>query len=172
MNAVSEITPDRRERALAALAEKPDGIVESIAAAAEVTTAEILEILPQGSAVIAPKESFDDIWTELTTWGVVLFLVHTEDVVAEIDGELPAGSESHGWFNIHSDSPIGGHIKKDNCASITFVDRAFHGRRSCSVWFMNGKGAPMFKVFVKRDEARELLVEQLAKFEALRARYS
>lgn len=172
MNAVSEITPDRRERALAALAEKPDGIVESIAAAADVTTAEILEILPEGSAVIAPKESFLDIWNELTTWGVVLFLVHTEDVVAEIDGELPVGSEGHGWFNIHGDSPIGGHIKKDNCASITFVDRAFHGRRSCSIWFMNAKGAPMFKIFVKRDEARELLPEQLAKFEALRASYA
>lgn len=171
MNAVSEIAPDRRERALAALAEKPDGIVESIAAAADVTPAEILEILPAGSAVIAAKESFDDIWTELTTWGVVLFLVHTEDVVAEIDGVLPAGSESHGWFNIHGDSPIGGHIKKDNCASITFVDRAFHGRRSCSIWFMNAKGAPMFKIFVKRDEARELLTEQLAKFEALRAKH-
>ncbi|MBW9086267.1 heme utilization cystosolic carrier protein HutX [Rhizobium wenxiniae] len=172
MNAVTEITADRRERALAALAEKPDGIVESIAAAADVTTAEILEILPEGSAVIAPKESFLDIWNELTTWGVVLFLVHTEDVVAEIDGELPVGSEGHGWFNIHGDSPIGGHIKKDNCASITFVDRAFHGRRSCSIWFMNAKGAPMFKIFVKRDEARELLPEQLAKFEALRASYA
>ncbi len=172
MNAVSEITPDRRERALAALAEKPDGIVESIAAAADVTPAEILEILPKGSAVIAPKESFLDIWNELTTWGIVLFLVHTEDVVAEIDGELPAGSEGHGWFNIHGDSPIGGHIKKDNCASITFVDRAFHGRRSCSIWFMNAKGAPMFKIFVKRDEARELLPEQLAKFETLRGSYA
>lgn len=172
MNAVSEITADRRERALAALAEKPDGIVESIAAAADVTPAEILEILPEGSAVIAPKESFLDIWNELTTWGIVLFLVHTEDVVAEIDGELPVGSEGHGWFNIHGDSPIGGHIKKDNCASITFVDRAFHGRRSCSIWFMNAKGAPMFKVFVKRDEARELLPEQLAKFDALRASYA
>jgi putative heme utilization carrier protein HutX len=172
MNAVSEIAADRRERALAALAEKPDGIVESIAAAADVTPAEILQILPEGSAVIAPKESFLDIWNELTTWGIVLFLVHTEDVVAEIDGELPVGSEGHGWFNIHGDSPIGGHIKKDNCASITFVDRAFHGRRSCSIWFMNAKGAPMFKVFVKRDEARELLPEQLAKFEALRASYA
>jgi len=172
MNALSEITADRRERALAALAEKPDGIVESIAAAADVTPAEILEILPEGSAVIAPKESFFDIWNELTTWGIVLFLVHTEDVVAEIDGELPVGSEGHGWFNIHGDSPIGGHIKKDNCASITFVDRAFHGRRSCSIWFMNAKGAPMFKVFVKRDEARELLPEQLAKFDALRASYA
>jgi putative heme utilization carrier protein HutX len=172
MDTHSELAPDRRERALKALSEKPDGVVESIASAADVTPAEILAILPEGSAVIVGKESFDEIWSELTTWGVVLFLVHTEDVVAEIDGVLPAGSESHGWFNIHGDSPIGGHIRKDNCASITFVDRAFHGRRTCSVWFMNQKGAAMFKVFVKRDAARELMADQLVKFEALRGRYA
>lgn len=172
MDTHSEIAPDRRERALKALSEKPDGVVESIAAGADVTAAEILAVLPEGSAVIAGKERFDEIWSELTTWRVVLFLVHTEDVVAEIDGILPAGSESHGWFNIHGDSPIGGHIRKDNCASITFVDRAFHGRRSCSVWFMNQKGAAMFKVFVKRDAGRELMADQLVKFEALRDRYA
>jgi putative heme utilization carrier protein HutX len=172
MNAIAQQGDDRRERALAALAEKPDGVVEALAAKADVTPAEILEILPPGSAVIVPKESFLDIWNELTTWGVVLFLVHTDDVVAEIDGELPVGTEGHGWFNIHGDSPIGGHIKKDNCASLTFVDRMFHGRRSCSVWFMNAKGSAMFKVFVRRDEQRELLSEQLAKFEALRDRYT
>ncbi len=37
---------------------------------------------------------------------------------------------------------------------------------------MNAKGSAMFKVFVKRDEARELVGEQLAKFEALRDRYA
>ncbi|MCQ1835815.1 heme utilization cystosolic carrier protein HutX [Neorhizobium galegae] len=172
MNAVSEISPDRRARALAALAEKPDGVVEAIAADAEVTPAEILEILPKGAAVIADKEKFADIWAEMSTWGEVLFIVHTEDIVLEAEGTLPMGSEGHGWFNIHGDSPIGGHIKKENCASVTFVDRAFHGRRSCSVWFMNAKGSAMFKVFVKRDAARELIAEQLQKFEALRNSYA
>ncbi|WP_117191935.1 heme utilization cystosolic carrier protein HutX [Rhizobium terrae] len=172
MNAVTDIKPDRRERALAALAEKPDGVVEAIAGKADVTPAEILEILPKGAAVIAGKEHFLDIWAEMASWGEVLFIVHTEDIVLEAEGTLPMGSEAHGWFNIHGDSPIGGHIKKDNCVSVTFVDRAFHGRRSCSVWFMNEKGSAMFKVFVKRDENRELIGEQLAKFESLKNRYS
>lgn len=171
MKADSDVKPDRRKRALAALAEKPDGVVEAIAAKAEVTPAEILEILPRGAAVIAGKDHFLDIWSEMGTWGEVLFIVHTEDIVLEAEGSLPAGSEAHGWFNIHGDSPIGGHIRKDNCASVTFVDRAFHGRRSCSVWFMNEKGSAMFKVFVRRDENRELIAEQLNKFEALRDRY-
>lgn len=172
MNATASQADNRRERALAALAEKPDGVVEALAAKADVTPAEILDILPAGSAVTADKDAFADIWTKMTEWGEVLFIVHTDDIVLEAEGSLPAGSEGHGWFNIHGDSPIGGHIKKDNCASVTFVDRPFHGRRSCSVWFMNAKGSAMFKVFVRRDKERELIGEQLARFEALRDSYA
>lgn len=156
------------ERARAALAEKPDGVVEAIAATAGVTPADILAVLPHGAAVSAPAEKFIDIWTELCTWGEVLMIVQTPDIVFEVPGHLPEGTEGHGWFNIHGDSPIGGHIKKDNCATITFVDRAFHGRRSLSVWFMNAGGSAMFKLFVRRDDNKELLSDQLSKFEALR----
>lgn len=166
--AAQKTDDDRQARAAAALAEKPDGIVEAIAAKAEVTPAEILAILPEGAAVSAAADRFDAIWNEMRDWGEVLMIVQTGDIVFEVPGHLPEGSESHGWFNIHGDSPIGGHIKKDNCAGITFVDRGFHGRRSCSVWFMNAAGSAMFKIFVRRDENKELLAGQLAKFEALR----
>jgi putative heme utilization carrier protein HutX len=168
MSAVAEKTDERLERAKAALAEKPDGVVEAIAAKAEVTPAEILALLPLGAAVAAPAEKFNDIWNELRSWGEVLMIVQTPDIVFEVPGHLPEGSEGHGWFNIHGDSPIGGHIKKDNCASITFVDREFHGRRSLSVWFMNASGNAMFKLFVRRDDNKDLLADQLVKFEALR----
>ncbi len=168
MSIAAQKTDDRQARAAAALAEKPDGIVEAIAAKAEVTSAEILAILPQGAAVSAGSDQFDAIWNEMRGWGEVLMIVQTGDIVLEVPGDLPEGSESHGWFNIHGDSPIGGHIKKDNCTGIAFVDRGFHGRRSCSVWFMNAAGGAMFKIFVRRDENKELRGDQLAKFEALR----
>ncbi|RYE72691.1 MAG: heme utilization cystosolic carrier protein HutX, partial [Hyphomicrobiales bacterium] len=102
------------------------------------------------------------------TWGTVLFIVHTADIVLECEGSLPVGSFGHGYYNIHGDSPIGGHIKAGNCTAIYLVDRAFHGRRSCSVQFFNGAGEAMFKVFVRRDAARELLPDQVARFEALK----
>ncbi|MCX8999585.1 heme utilization cystosolic carrier protein HutX [Rhizobiaceae bacterium BDR2-2] len=168
----STATDDRKARAEKALSEKPDGVVEAIAAAADVTPAEILSLLPQGAATVVPAEEFAAIWSEMTGWGDVLLIVHTADIVAEVTGFLPEGSEGHGWFNIHGESPIAGHIRKDHCRSIAFIDRPFHGRRSCSVWFMNGDGAAMFKIFVRRDAARELDAGQLAKFEALRDRYA
>lgn len=171
MDLSTELSADqdnRRARAIAALAEKPEGVVEAIAGAADVSPAEILAILPEGAAVTASADKFLDIWSELRSWGEVLMIVHTPDIVFEVNGTLPEGSEGHGWFNIHDDGPIGGHIKKDHCTGVSFVDRGFHGRRSCSVWFMNGDGKAMFKIFVRRDKERELLPEQLAKFEALR----
>lgn len=165
---VSATNPERTERARAALAEKPDGVVEAIAAQADVTPAEVLAVLPAGAAVLTPSDRFLPIWQDMAGWGDVLMIVHTDDIVLEVEGSLPQGSEGHGWFNIHGDSPIGGHIRKERCASIAFVDRGFHGRRSCSVWFMNGEGRAMFKVFVRRDAAKALLVDQLQRFEALR----
>jgi heme iron utilization protein len=48
------------------------------------------------------------------------------------------------------------------------VDRPFHGRRSCSVQFYNAEGEAMFKIFVRRDKARELMADQLAVFEQLK----
>ena len=75
---------------------------------------------------------------EITTWGEILFLIHNADIVLECTSSLPAGSFGHGYFNIHGDSPIGGHIKADNSKAIAFIAR----------------GA------------------KVAKFEALRARYS
>ena len=164
MDTLTQSNGDRRERALAALAEKPDGVIEQIAAKAEVTPAEVLAILPEGAAVVVPSEKWEPIWKDLTSWGEILMIVHTD----EVEGSLPEGSEGHGWFNIHGDSPIGGHIRKERCVSIAFVDRGFHGRRSCSVWFMNADGKAMFKVFVRRDKERNLLEDQVARFEALR----
>lgn len=165
-------SPERAERARAALAAKPDGVIEAIAAEADVTPAEILAVLPPGAAVLTSSDQFLAIWQDMTGWGDVLVIVHTEDIVLEVEGALPEGSEGHGWFNIHGDSPIGGHIRKDRCASIAFVDRGFHGRRSCSVWFMNGEGRAMFKVFVRRDAEKALLAGPLQRFEALRERMS
>lgn len=165
---MTDAADERRRRAQAALAEKPDGVVEAIAGKAEVTPAEILAILPPGAAVQAPAESFNAIWEELRSWGEILMIVQTPDIVFEVAGTLPEGSEGHGWFNIHGDSPIGGHIKKEACVSIAFVDRTFHGRRSLSVWFMNAAGSAMFKIFVRRDAEKELLPHQVARFETLR----
>lgn len=153
-----------------AIAAKPDGVLESIAADHKVSYRAVLDCLAGDAAVAVPPSAFDALWDDMTGWGTIMFIVHTADGVFETAGTLPPGSHGRGYFNIHGDSPIGGHLKIERCASIYFVDRPFFGRRSCSVQFLNGDGEAMFKVFVGRDEQRELKAEQVARFEALRAK--
>jgi len=159
----------REQRIAAALAAKPDGVLEVIAASCGVSLLQVLEALPDGQVRFRPGTDFETVWAQLTQWGEVLFIVHTPDIVVECTGCLPEGSISHGYFNIHGDSPIAGHIRISNCSSIAIVDRPFHGRRSCSLQFLNDEGAAMFKVFVRRDKDRNLDAEQLALFAALAA---
>jgi heme iron utilization protein len=147
-----------------------DGILEQIARDYGVSTYAVVEALPADHRAIVAGSRLEEIMGAVSEWGEVLFLVHTPDIVLECAGRVPPGSFGRGYFNIHGDSPISGHIKADNCAHIAFVTRPFMGRPSRSLQFFNGVGEPMFKIFVRRDTERNLLPEQVARFDALRAR--
>jgi putative heme utilization carrier protein HutX len=163
-NVVEMKKPPLAER----LAQSADGILEQIARDYGVSTFEVVRALPAEHRSILAGSLFEKIFAELTTWGEVLFIVHTPDIVLECAGKIPPGTFSRGYFNIHGDSPIGGHLKAENCTHIVFVSRPFMGRPSRSLQFFNGAGEAMFKIFVRRDDKRELLPEQLARFDALR----
>ena len=151
------------------LKQSADGILEQIARDYAVSTFDVVQALPAEHRAIVPGSKFEQILQALTEWGEVLFIVHTPDIVLECAGSIPPGSVGRGYFNLHGDSPIGGHIKAENCTHIVFVSRPFMGRPSCSLQFFNSAGEAMFKVFVRRDAARNLLPEQVAQFEAMRA---
>lgn len=153
-----------------ALAAAPGAVLEEIARGEGATYREVLDALDAAEAVTAPASAFDRLWADLATWtGDITFLVHSSDGVFETRGTIPPGSHGRGFFNIHGDSPIGGHIRADRCSAIYFVDRPLFGRRSCSVQFVNRDGGAMFKIFVGRDAQRALDPGQVARFEALRA---
>lgn len=152
-----------------ALAANPGGVIEQIARDHDAPYQRVLDLLADGQAVAAPALRFDEVWADLAAWaGEVTFIVHTEDGVFETRGTIPPGTHGRGYFNIHGDSPISGHIRAERCAAIDFVDRPFMGRRSCSVQFVNRDGGAMFKIFVGRNASRELEAAQVERFETLR----
>jgi heme iron utilization protein len=152
----------------AALNEQPDGVLDDIARRHGVPLRVVLDLLPRPAARSASGARFAEIWGDLVDWGSATFIVHTEDGVFETKAPLPPGSQGRGYFNIDGESPLGRHLRIGRCAAIYFIDRPFFGRRSCSLQFINIDGGAMFKVFVGRDEKRELLADQLARFERLR----
>jgi len=168
--------PERRPSAahgaaLADLAERPDGVLEAIADKHGLSVREVVDLLPPHAAVAVAAARFDEVWEEIRGWGEVMFLVHGADGVFEIRSALPPGTHGRGYFNIHGDVPLGGHLRIDRLSDIVFVDRPFFGRRSLSVQFFGPDGDTMFKIFVARDAARELDPVQTEKFEAARLRF-
>jgi len=152
------------------LAQSADGVLEQIARDYGVSTFEVVRALPSEHTTIVPGARFEAIMQALTAWGEVLFIVHTPDIVLECAGTIPPGSFARGYYNLSGDSPIGGHLKAENCAHIAFVGRPFMGRPSRSLQFFNCSGEAMFKVFVRRDKERNLLPDQVARFDELRRR--
>jgi putative heme utilization carrier protein HutX len=153
------------------LASNPDGILEEVARAYGVSTFEVVQALPAAHRTIVSGTAFEAMMRAVAEWGEVLFVVHTPDIVLECAGKVPSGTFGRGWFNLHGEGPIGGHIKAENCRHIAFVSRPFMGRPSRSLQFFNAAGEAMFKVFVRRDENRELIAAQVERFDALRRQY-
>lgn len=163
-------SPTVMEAIRAALAERPDGVLEEVARADAVPVRTVVEALPEPQRLFVPGTRFGEVWAAMTAWDAVLFLMHTRTVVLEVAGRLPPGVPGRGWFDVHGDSPIGGHVRAEACRAIDLVDRPFHGRRSCSVQVFDNAGEAMFEIFVRRGRDRRLDPAQLAAFEALRER--
>ena len=143
------------------------GTLEEIAAKYQTTLLEVVRLTP-GCNVIDGRY-FDKIWESLSLWGSLTLVVNTGEVIFEYAGALPNGTHQRGYFNLQSDGGFSGHIRATACSAIAFVERKFMGLNTASILFLNLKGDAMLKVFLGRDEKRELLPEQLEHFRSLSA---
>ncbi|WP_213714817.1 heme utilization cystosolic carrier protein HutX [Cedecea lapagei] len=144
---------------------QPDGTLESIATQYNVTLLDVVSQLP--AQALVSGEQFDTVWDTVVEWGSVTTLVHTADVIIEFSGELPSGFHRHGYFNLRGKKGMTGHIKAANCTHIALVERKFMGMDTASILFFNQAGSAMLKIFIGRDDHRQLLADQLAAFRAL-----
>jgi putative heme utilization carrier protein HutX len=151
----------------AKLAADPGVVMESLAKETGASLREIVEALPDEMRRFAPGSAFAEIINEVATWGDVTLIIHTDDGVMEFGGPIPPGQIAKEYFNLAGSKGFHGHLRYGRCASVVFVERPFFGRPSASILFMNVDGGVMFKIFVGRDEKRELLGHQLAAFRAL-----
>ena len=138
---------------------EPDGTLEAIAEQYNTTLLEVVKNLPSPTVVSGDK--FDTVWDTVCEWGNVTTLVHTTDVILEFSGELPSGFHRHGYFG------MSGHIKAENCTHIALIERKFMGMDTASILFFNKEGSAMLKIFLGRDDHRQLLSEQVSAFHAL-----
>lgn len=152
------------------IAANPGVVFEDAAREHHVPPRAIVEALPEMMRRLAPGTGFVDAMDDISNWGDVAVIVHTEDGIMEFGGPVPKGQVARGYFNLRGRTGFHGHLRHERCAGIAFVERPFMGRASCLLVFLNADGGIMFKVFVGRDEGGELKADQLVKFRALRDR--
>lgn len=151
----------------AKLAAEPGAIVETVAKETGATLREVVEALPGEMRRFAPASAFVPVMDDVAKWGNVTVIIHTDDGVMEIGGPIPPGKIAKDYFNLSGTIGFHGHLRYERCAGIAFVERPFFGRLSASILFLNVDGGIMFKIFVGRDEQRELIGHQLDAFRAL-----
>jgi heme iron utilization protein len=147
--------------------DEPAALFEQVAKDHAATCRQVVEALPPEMRKVAPGGAFADAMADIATWGDVTFIVHTDDAIFEFSGPVPPGQIGRGYFNLAGGGGLHGHLRHERCAAIAFVERPFMGRLSASALFINADGGFMFKVFVGRDDKRELKADQLARFRAL-----
>jgi hypothetical protein len=154
----------------AKLAAEPGAVIETVAQKFAVTPRAVVEALPEAMRRFAKSggaETFVAVMGEVAAWGEVTVIVHTDDGIMEFTGPVPPGEVARGYYNLSGRTGLHGHLRHERCGGVAFMERPFFGRLSASINFFNGDGGIMFKIFVGRDDKRELLADQLAAFRDL-----
>jgi putative heme utilization carrier protein HutX len=149
------------------LAENPGAIVEEVAREHRVTTREVVKALPKAMRKFVTGSAFIEVMKDVGSWGDVTLIIHTDDGIMEFGGPVPAGEVGRGYYNVPGSKGFHGHLRHERCAGIAFVERPFMNKLSASILFFNIDGGIMFKIFVGRDEKRELKADQIEKFRGL-----
>jgi putative heme utilization carrier protein HutX len=149
------------------MAADPGLVFEAVAKETGVTCRAVVEALPEKMRQFADGGFFEDVMKDLTRWGDVTFIVHTDDGIFEFSGPIPEGKIARGHYNLGGRTGLHGHLRHERCTGIAFVEGRFMGRNSAVIVFFNPEGGIMFKVFVGRDGKGELKQEQLLAFRAL-----
>jgi putative heme utilization carrier protein HutX len=152
------------------MAENPGAVIEEAAKQHAASCRDVVEALPAEMRRFASAEKFVDVMGDIAAWGDVTLIVHTDDGIMEFTGPIPKGSVARGYFNLMGTKGFHGHLRHERCGGLAFVERPFMGKTSMLIVFFNCDRGVMFKVFVGRDEKRELKADQVTAFRALAER--
>ncbi len=134
------------------------------------TEFDVVAALPQEMVAIAPGEQAQTILESLVGFGPVTTIVHSFGSIFEVKAPFPKGKVARGYYNLMGrEGELHGHLKLDNVKNIALVSKPFMGRESHYFGFFSECGSNIFKVYLGRDEKRELIAEQVTAFRAMQA---
>ncbi|MEO1158990.1 MAG: heme utilization cystosolic carrier protein HutX [Pseudomonadota bacterium] len=147
------------------LQDQPGVVLETVARTHGVTLADVVARLPASEHMTVPGSLFVTVMEEISSWGKLTTIVNTPEMVLEAKGPIGKGSMGRGYYNIPG--AIGGHFKPGEFHAISFITRTLMGKPSRSILFFNTHGSCVFKLYLGRQENREMIPEQVEKFDQL-----
>lgn len=154
------------------LNQNPEISTLEIAQKLNVNEYEVLQNINDNIAKAVDGSKFDEIIEDISTWGKILMIKITPSFVIEIKDNMPTGTYGYGYYNFDSnDSSISGHLKVNDIEKIIFISKKHRGMISHSVVFYDIQGEHILKIFVNRDENKELNQEQVEKFMELKDKF-
>lgn len=151
------------------LAQNPNAITLEIAEQLQQPEGHILISLPEMFVKLFDASRAEEILTEISQWGTFTTIIEKEGSIFEIKDRFPSGIFGRGYYNLNmkdEEGALHGHLKLNNIAHIAFVSLPFRGKESYNIAFIAHNGQTIFKVYLGRDEQRQLFPEQVEKFKA------
>ncbi|MDO4627501.1 MAG: heme utilization cystosolic carrier protein HutX [Pasteurellaceae bacterium] len=151
------------------LTQSPNAMTLEIAAHLGVPEGQILINLPEQFVHVFTADRAEQILTEVSQWGMFTTIIEKEGSIFEIKDQFPAGIVGRGYYNLNMKGDQGslhGHLKLDNIAHIAFVSIPFRGKESYNIAFISHQGETIFKIYLGRDENRQLFPQQVELFKS------
>ncbi|MDE1513826.1 MULTISPECIES: heme utilization cystosolic carrier protein HutX [Vibrio] len=138
-----------------------------------VTEFEVVSSLPQEMVAIIDGAQAQAILESLPDWGPVTTIMTVAGSIFEVKAPFPKGKVARGYYNLMGrEGELHGHLLLDNISHVALVSKPFMGRESHYFGFFTAQGENAFKIYLGRDEKRELIAEQVARFKAMQQQQS
>lgn len=164
---------DVRDKVSASLMNDPSVPVSEMSKQLDLNEGAITFALPDEMVTRVSGGEAQTVLEQLPVWGTVTTIVHSFGSIFETKATFPKGKVAHGYYNLMGrEGELHGHLRLDLVAHIAFVSKPFRGKESHYIAFFTQAGECVFKVYLGRDNKRQLIQEQVSAFKTMKKELS
>lgn len=129
----------------------------------------VVSAFPSEMVTLLSGDDAQMVLTEIADWGTnVTTIVQSFGSIFEIKAPLPKGKTARGYYNLLGQpGQLHGHLKLELIDHVALVSKPFMGRESHYFGFFTQQGDSIFKIYLGRDDKRELIAQQVDRFQTM-----
>lgn len=155
------------------LNDEPALLPAQIAERLSVSEFAVVSAFPSEMVTLLSGDDAQMVLTEIADWGTnVTTIVQSFGSIFEIKAPLPKGKTARGYYNLLGQpGQLHGHLKLELIDHVALVSKPFMGRESHYFGFFTQQGDSIFKIYLGRDDKRELIAQQVDRFQTMQQQF-